>query len=143
MNHTKHVCNYAILRYMPERDRGEFVNIGVVMCCGDPCMFGFLMEGPGMPDRVKALFPRLGEDVFMRSIAAMHLELDRIEGRLEKEKTPQAIKLAFQELVRPRESVLRFGEIRTFMADEPRKAVEELFRRYVKVEDAAAAVSGS
>lgn len=143
MNHTKHVCNYAILQYLPYREREEFVNIGVVMCCADPCLFDFRMEGPGMPDRVKALFPRLGEDVFMRSIAAMHLELDRIEARLEDEKAPQVCKLAFQELVRPRESVLRFGEIRTFMADEPGKAVEELFHRYVKMEDAAGAVSGS
>ena len=73
----------------------------------------------------------------------LDVELDRIEGRLEKEKTSQSIKQAFQELVRPRESALRFGEIRTFMADEPEKAVEELFHRYVKGEDAAGAVSGS
>lgn len=141
MNNTKHVCNYAILQYLPYREREEFVNIGVVLCCGDPCMFDFLMEGPGMPDRVKALFPRLGEDVFMRSIAAMHLELDRIESRLDNDKTARVCNLAFQELVRPRESVLRFGEIRTFMADEPGKAVEELFHRYVKIEDVAEAVS--
>jgi hypothetical protein len=51
------------------------------------------------------------------------------------------VRTIFSEL--PRESALRFGEIRTFMADEPEKAVEELFRRYVKVEDAAGAVSGS
>ncbi len=143
MNDTKHVCNYAILQYLPYREREEFVNIGVVMYCGDPCLFDFLMEGPGMPERVKALFPRMGEDVFKRSIAAMHLELDRIEARLKNEKKPQACKLAFQELVRPRESVLRFGEIRTLMVDDPGKAVEELFRRYVKIEDVAEATSGS
>lgn len=143
MNTTHHACNYAILRYLPERERGEFVNIGLVLCCEEPRLFDFLMEGPRMPERVKALFPHLAEDVFMRSIAAMHVELDRIEARLEKDKTPQACKLAFQELVRPRESVLRFGEIRTFMASEPTKAVEELFRRYVKMENGAVAVSGS
>jgi hypothetical protein len=63
------------------------------------------------------------------------------ESRLDNDKTARVCNLAFQKLVRPRESVLRFGEIRTFMADEPGKAVEELFHRSVKIEDVAEAVS--
>jgi|GEM_PF-2513763 len=63
------------------------------------------------------------------------------ESRLDNDKTARVCNLASQELVRPRDSVLRFGKIRTFMADEPGKAVEDLSQRYVKIGDVAEAVS--
>lgn len=30
MNTAQHVCNYAVLRYLPHPETGEFVNVGVV-----------------------------------------------------------------------------------------------------------------
>ena len=40
-------------------------------------------------------------------------------------------KCSFQELVRPRESVFRFGEIRTISSADPERVADELFGRYV------------
>lgn len=43
----------------------------------------------------------------------------------------------FNESVRIRESVFRFGEVRTILTSRPKELNEELFRRYVRMEETA------
>ena len=47
---------------------------------------------------------------------------------------PKRVRLAFHESVRIRESVLRFGEVRTILTANPQNLAEELFARYVRME---------
>ncbi len=35
------VCNYAPVRFLPYRETGEFVNVGVVLHCPQTDFFGF------------------------------------------------------------------------------------------------------
>jgi len=41
------------------------------------------------------------------------------------------VRRVFQEMVRPRESIFRFGEVRTILTAEPGDLVRQLFERYV------------
>jgi len=45
-----------------------------------------------------------------------------------------AVSAAGREAVRPRESVLRFGEVRTILTENPGEVAGELFGRYMKME---------
>jgi len=47
---------------------------------------------------------------------------------------PKTVQITFNETVRIRESVFRFGGIRTILTDEPENLAGELFRRYVRME---------
>jgi hypothetical protein len=47
--------------------------------------------------------------------------------------TPTTIQIAFNETVRMRESVFRFGEPRTIMTNNPKELVDDLFARYVQM----------
>ena len=38
------VCNYAIARFRPYRETGEFVNVGIVLICPQVNYFGYLFE---------------------------------------------------------------------------------------------------
>lgn len=144
MNTAHAVCNYALLRFLPHPEGGEFVNCGVLVSCDQPCVLHFLMETI-MSERVKALFPDQDEEKFQAAARAMEKEMARVTGGAH---DPTSARIAFNEAVRPRESVLRFSEPRTILTAKPKDLSEELFRQYVRrdanwqeAESSAASVS--
>lgn len=130
MNMMMPACNYAMLRFLPYPETGEFVNVGVLVNCTEPYLLDFQMETE-MPARVKALFPQADEKAFRDAAQAMQREMERLKCMVHDAKSCQ---LVFRETVRPRESVLRFGEIKTILIPEPAALAETLFRRYVRME---------
>jgi hypothetical protein len=131
MNPAQAVCDYALLRFMPYPLTGEVVNVGVVVNCLKPRLLQLRVEGQ-MPDRVKALFPDYPPAVFDAAAKAIEAEVKRISARI---RDPKDCQFAFNELVRPRENTLRFGEVRTAVTADPENLTEELFRRYVRMEE--------
>lgn len=130
MNLPQAACNYAVLRFLPYPETGEFVNVGVVVNCLDPVLFDFCLE-PQMTPRMKALFPDQDEQAFAAGIVAMQKELMRVKDMIRDARTCQN---AFQEVVRPRESTFRFGETGTLLTKDTEYIEEELFRLYVRME---------
>lgn len=130
MNSPQAACNYAVLRFLPYPETGEFVNVGVVVNCLDPVLFDFCLE-PQMTPRMKALFPDQDEQAFATGIVAIQKELMRVKDMIRDPKTCQH---AFQEAVRPRESTFRFGDVGTLLTQDAEYIEEELFRRYVRME---------
>lgn len=129
MNIPKHVCNYAILRYLPYREREEFVNVGVLVTCSNPCIWHFYAETK-MPERIKRFFPNQDVGRYEAAFESFYAEMERKKGMAY---TPKTIQIAFKETVRIRESVLRLGEPRTIMTDSPKELVDKLFARYVEM----------
>ena len=133
MSPNQAVCNYALLRFLPNPDTGEFVNVGVVVNCTQPCFLHFQAEET-MPDRVKALFPNYDPAAYKMAVEAMGKDVKRISRRVRGAKDCQ---FAFSELVRPRESTLRYGEVKTLLSDDSLNVAEELFQRYFRRESTA------
>ena len=100
------------------------------MVCKEPCLLHFVAEH-AMPARAKALFPRQNEQVFAAALEALHLEMERAKAGVH---DPKSVQMAFNETVRIRESVFRFGEVRTILTTNPQQPAEELFARYVRME---------
>jgi len=108
-------------------------SVGVVVNCLQPCFLHFKVEGR-MPGRISALFPGYPPKVYEAAAKAIEAEVKRISDRIS---DPKGCQFAFNELVRPRENTLRFGEVRTAVTADPQTFHEELFRRYVRMEVAA------
>lgn len=126
------VCNYAILRFRPYAETEEFVNVGVLVACQQPCLLDFEAERT-MPVRAKVFFPKENEQTFAAALEALRLDMERAKaGALD----PRSVQMAFQETVRIRESVFRFGEVRTILTAKPQQLADELFARYVRMESA-------
>jgi hypothetical protein len=133
------VCNYAIARFRPYRETGEFVNVGVVLICPQVNYFGYLFE-TRKHKRITDFFPELDVDVFKAGLSGLLKELVRITGREHAEHLHQLVlreeaqsSLArFRELVRPREALFHFGEAGTVLAPDPRAKLQELFQYYIK-----------
>lgn len=135
MNAPQSVCNYAILRFLPYPDSGEFVNVGVVVGCMQPCFLHFLMEDSRMPARVKAFFPEQSEEKFVAAQKAMQEEFKRLESMVNQFRDPISCQRTFHEVVRPRESLFRFSEPRTILTSDPGNLSEQLFDRYVRMKE--------
>lgn len=127
---AKHVCNYAVLRFQPYPETGEFVNLGVAAQCPETGMLEVLVE-QRKQRRVTDFFPELDKAQFRATREAVEAEFERVKHMATQEKDRELVRRVFQEMVRPRESVFRFGEVRTILTNEPGELIRQLFERYV------------
>lgn len=126
-------CNYAVVRFLPYRETGEFVNVGVVLFCRESKFFDIAFE-TRKRKRITDFFPEMDQSLFANGRQIFHEELTRVKRLLcaDSPKLDDDTRLGvFRELVRPRESVFRFGEVGTVLANDPVGKLSELFDRYV------------
>lgn len=134
------VCNYAPLRFLPYREVGEFVNVGVVLHCPQTDFFGYRLVPLKRTGRVRGFFPELDAKIFKAGLQGVARELCRVQAnhRLLATDAKVAPEIAkeqvkrFMEIVRRREGLLHFGDAGTVMADTPEEALEHLFGRFVE-----------
>ena len=131
-------CNFAIARFRPYRETGEFVNVGVVLVCPQVGYFGHCFERR-KHKRITDFFPELDFEFFKAGLNGLLKELGRMSTnnhqtgpQLMFGSEAQARLAAFKELVRPREAIFHFGEAGTVLAADPAAKLEELFDFYVK-----------
>lgn len=134
----KFACQYALLRFRPFVETGEFANVGIVMMAPEARFFGFrLLKRYG---RITQFFHQLDRKVYLEGRELFKEELDRFSGELRRlaldgRKTQPEISLArnlFTELVRPREAMLQFAEQRVVLADNPKEKLVQLFDHYIE-----------
>lgn len=134
---NKFVCNYAIARFRPYRETGEFVNVGIVLICPQLGFFGHLFERR-RHKRITDFFPELDFEIFKTGLTGLLKELSRMTGHGDESKqfvlgAEAQIRIsAFKELVRVRETLFHFGEVATVLADDPKQKLTELFSYYIE-----------
>lgn len=131
MNRARpYVCNYAVLRFLPYLETDEFVNLGVVVHCAEAKFLGVKVETKRRR-RATQFFPELDQKAFAGARAAMVAEMERVRQLITHEADRELGRRVFRELVRPRETVFRFGELRTILATDPAEVTERLFEQYI------------
>lgn len=135
----KTLCQYTIVRFAPFIETGEFANVGIIMMAPTARYFGFklLTRRYG---RITKFFKELDAKVFRSAMNDLNEELERVHGVLKthgfdrrlKENDIEFANGIFAEVLRPRESIVRFSEPRAVLADEPRETLKELFAFYVQ-----------
>lgn len=134
----KFACQYALLRFRPFVETGEFANVGIVLMAPEARFFGFrLLKRYG---RITQFFHQLDRKVYLEGKDLFKEELDRFAGDLRRlaldgRKTQPDLTLArnlFTELVRPREAMLQFAEQRVVLAENPKEKLGQLFDHYIE-----------
>ena len=135
---NKLACQYALLRFRPFVETGEFANVGVVLLCPQGRFFGFkLLKKYG---RITQFFHQLDSKVYLAGKArfveelerfADHLRKNALDGRKRAIDVPLLVGL-FAELTRTRDSMLQFDERRVVLAGDPKAKLNELFDHYVE-----------
>jgi len=130
----KFACQYAIVRFLPYLETGEFANVGIVMLCPETGFFEFKLMT--RIRRVTAFFEELDAGIYRRAATDFRLELKRIRKWLDtRQGNGMNVELAsqlFAELTRPREALMRFEGVRVVLADDPVQQFDELFGHYVE-----------
>lgn len=130
----KYACQYAIVRFLPYLETGEFANVGIVMLCPDAGFFEFKLLA--RVRRITAFFEELDSGIYRRAANDFKQELKRIRNWLvQQPDRTMDVELArhlFGELTRPREAMMRFDNVRVVLADDPAQQLDELFGHYVE-----------
>jgi Protein of unknown function (DUF3037) len=106
------------------------VNLGVAVHCPANGYFAERVE-ERKTARVTDFFPELDRENFRAARAAMREEMRRVTALINGSKDFELGRRAFRELVRPREAIFRFGEMRTILTANPATVVDDLFAEYV------------
>lgn len=130
---------YAIVRFTPFIETGEFANVGVVMMAASEQYFDFKLKTKRY-GRVTQFFEDLDSSFYSATLNDLQSELNRIQEVLKNHKSehrdggsvkplPQQL---FNELTRPRESIIRFSDPGVVLTDNPAEKLKDLFGYYVE-----------
>lgn len=134
----KFACQYALLRFRPFVETGEFANVGIALIAPEARFFGFrILKRYG---RITQFFHQLDRQIYLDGRQLFKEEMDRFALELRRlaldgRKTQPDIVLArnlFAEVVRPREAMLQFADQRVVLAEDPKATLLQLFDHYVE-----------
>lgn len=132
-------CLYAIVRFAPFVETGEFANAGVIMLAPTKRFFDFRLMLTKHA-RVTRFFEPLEGKIFRATMHTLEIELKRASGLFrqhgfDKQLKKNDIEFAkglFDEVIRPRETIIKFSEPRPILTADPRAKLDELYAHYVE-----------
>lgn len=136
---NKVACQYAIVRFAPFVETGEFANVGIIMMAPKQRFFAFELELKRYK-RITHFFEDVDAKLYKKTLYNLKDELDRVTGVLKTHGFDKRLKMndidfasgLFKEIVRTRETIVRFGNTRTVLTDDPNKKLKELFAFYIE-----------
>lgn len=124
-------CQYAIVRFLPYAETGEFANVGVVLACPAVGFFDAQLMPSKNTRRITGFFEKLDKRIYREALSYLREELERVRA-LVHERTAMTVQQAFMGLTRPREALLRFSDTRAILAESPEEALNKLFGKFVE-----------
>jgi hypothetical protein len=125
---TEYTYDYAIVRVVPRVERGERINVGVILSCVDETFLDCRLELN--PERLRLLDPELDVESVRASLATIPVvckggpEAGAI-GNL----PPRA---RFRWLVSPRSTVIQMSPVHTGRTTDPAAALDHLLDTMVR-----------
>ncbi|MDR6094057.1 DUF3037 domain-containing protein [Stenotrophomonas sp. SORGH_AS_0321] len=127
---TKVACQYAIVRFIPYAETGEFANIGVVLACPELGLLRAKLAPTNRTQRVTDFFQGLGARIYREAMKYVKAEIFRVAKAVEDGQL-QAY-YAFDSITRPREALMTFSATRVILAESPDEALAELYERFIE-----------
>ena len=124
---TMHTYDYAVVRVVPRVERGEFVNVGVIVSCDATDSLSARIELD--PARVLALDPHADIDAIRTALAAIDAVCagNAAAGSL----ATLSARERFHWLVAPRSAVIQTSPVHTGRTADPGTVIDHLFATMV------------
>ena len=136
---TMHTYDYAVVRVVPRVERGEFVNVGVIVSCDATDSLAARIELD--PARVLALDPGADIDAIRAALAAIDAVCAGSAGA--GSLAGLSARERFHWLVAPRSAVIQTSPVHTGRTSEPATVIDHLFETMVGGPRPAAAAGDS
>ncbi len=135
----KTACHYSIVRFVPFVETEEFANVGVVLFAPDARYFGFRLM-VNRSSRVTNFFEQLESATYRAVMRGLRDELERLDGAFKSLGTDRRYReldlsrgmALWSEMIKPKESLVRFSEGRVALATDPAEKLKALFGHYVE-----------
>ncbi|WP_308389590.1 DUF3037 domain-containing protein [Acidithiobacillus sp. AMEEHan] len=131
-------CLYAIVRFAPFVETEEFANVGIVLLAPTEQYFDFRLLDRRHA-RVTRFFAELKPGIFNTSMRKLREELQRVAVLLREQDRDRVLNLdtdfgrsLFAEIIRPRETIIKFSEPRSVLAADPKEQLKALYGFYVE-----------
>ncbi len=129
---SKFACQYAIIRFAPFVETGEFANVGILLIAPERNIFAYRLETK-RTKRVTDFFEKLDGRAYRQALHSLDGELKRIRSTTQQGSSDTGmLRQLFAEVTRTRESIIRFSEPRVVLADDPNTKLDALFSYYVE-----------
>lgn len=136
---NRQTVKYAIVRFAPFLETGEFANVGIVMVAPKLGLIDYKLARARYA-RVTSFFNELDGSVFKETIHTVKAELERVKLLADAERNSRSGRIAgnsalmrlFDELVRPRETVVQFSEPRVALCDDPQTFLARQYAHYIE-----------
>lgn len=123
-------CQYAIARFLPYAETGEFANVGVVLACPEAKVFLAKFAPVNRTQRITDFFEGLGPRIYREALKYMVKEAQRLIDDVATGRLPA--QFAFEGATRPREALMTFGHSRVILASTPQEALDTLYSRFIE-----------
>ena len=133
---ARHIAHYTLVRLLPQSDSGEFANMGVVVACPALGFFDFRLITRYR--RITQFFEEFNRGLFTQVRREVEAELAHLRDHLHQRQfasgcREEALALRLvQDLVQPRETMIRYAPLRVAMTEDPRQLLDQVFARYVQ-----------
>jgi hypothetical protein len=124
------VCNYTLVRFLPYRETGEFVNIGIILYAPEFNTFEFKLANKANR-RVRGFFPEMDDGIYRAAMERLQRELLRQQVEYIAISDVEQGLQVFRNMLRRRETLLHFAEPGMRVGDPP-AVLNELFAEYVE-----------
>lgn len=122
---------YAVLRVAPRVERGELVNVGVVLFCRTRRFLGVRVElGERQAAALQALAPEVDLEAVRAHLASIQAIVngDAAAGPIAELAPPER----FRWVTSPSSTVIQPSEVHGGVTDDPEASLEELFEKLVR-----------
>lgn len=121
------VYEYAVIRVIPQVERGELINVGVLLYCQPRT---YLCARVALDDaRLRALDPAADVDGVRLALSAYELACGQDAGPLSKESPGSR----FRWLTAPRSTIVQTGPVHAGLTADPEAELARLFDRLVRL----------
>jgi len=131
----RHWYSYAIVRLVPRVERGEFVNVGVVLFSREHDFLGARFELD--TSRLRSLAPDVDPPTVERHLATFRAICDGAAAGGPIAALPRPER--FHWLVAPRSTMIQTSPVHVGRSEDAEHALEELLNEFVRVPQAAGA----
>lgn len=124
---------YQILRYMPDRVAGEFVNLGIVAF--DPLSKTLNGRFIGRIGKISAFFPQVNSRYLIKSVSHIQDYLEKVSGQLLSElsfETKNSLSEITQSVLPNDDTSLIFTDVKYTLDISVQATVADFFNRFVK-----------
>lgn len=122
-----HVFEYALLRAVPRQERGEFVNVGVLVYCAALDFLGARVHVD--EERLRAIDPFLDVELLKANLDHLGISCDGnpLAGPVAKTTPGQR----FRWLIAPRSTIIQTSPAHTGLTEDPEAELDHLLRALV------------